>query len=176
MLGRLPFISQFRLITPPVMHTHSVRALELKIPPVALVIAAAILMWLGSAYVSVLSFQFSFRSTVAWVFGLLGLITCTLGVVQFRQAKTMVNPTKPESSSSLVTSGIYRHTRNPMYLGFLLILISWAPAMANLVAFVVLPGFLIYMNRFQIKPEERALTLIFGADFKVYCVEAPRWI
>ena len=63
-----------------------------------------------------------------------------------------------------------------MYLGFLLILAGWAVAMANLAAFAVLPGFVIYMNRFQIEPEERALALIFREDFKAYCVETRRWI
>ena len=129
MPGRLRLSrSQFRLISRPVVHTRSVHALELKIPPVALVIIAAALMWLGAAYMPGLSFEFPFRAMVALVFGLLGLVTCSLGVVEFKRAKTTVNPTKPESSSSLVTSGIYRRTRNPMYLGLLLMLSGWAAA------------------------------------------------
>lgn len=63
-----------------------------------------------------------------------------------------------------------------MYLGFLLILTGWAIAMANAAAFVILPLFVLYMNQFQIRPEERALTLIFGEDFDAYSVEARRWI
>ena len=108
--------------------------------------------------------------------GLSGVVTCTLGILEFKRAKTTVNPTKPGLSSSLVRSGIYRHTRNPMYLGFLLILVGWATWTANLLAFVVLPVFVLYMNRFQIKPEERALTSIFGDEFKAYCSETRRWI
>jgi protein-S-isoprenylcysteine O-methyltransferase Ste14 len=100
------------------MDNRPVQALELKIPPVALVIVAAVLMWLGSAYAPRLNVELPFRAAVGFVFGLLGLITCILGVVEFKRAKTTVNPTKPQSSSSLVASGIYRHTRNPMYLGF----------------------------------------------------------
>lgn len=150
--------------------------LELKIPPVALIIAFALVMWLGSALAPGFNVQYPFRSIVAWVFGFVGVIIPASGFLEFKRAKTTVNPTKPQSTSSLVRTGIYSRTRNPMYLGFLLILVGWAIAMANLVAFVVLPGFVIYMNRFQIKPEERALTLIFGEDFKAYCVEARRWI
>ena len=150
--------------------------LELKIPPVALVIFFAIVMWLGRAFAPGFNVQFPFRSIIAWLFGLLGVIIAASGVREFKRAKTTVNPTKPKSASSLVRTGIYSRTRNRMYLGFLLILVGWAIAMANLVAFVVLPGFVIYMNRFQINPEERALTLIFGEDFKAYCVEAGRWI
>src|SRR5436190_13804086 len=148
----------------------------MKIPPLGLVLVAALLMWLGVAYFPTLSYRFPFQSLVAWVIGLSGVLACALGIIEFNHAKTTVNPTKPESASSLVRTGIYRHTRNPMYLGFLLILVGWAIAMASAVAFVVLPGFVIYINRFQINPEERALRLIFGEDFKAYCVEARRWI
>jgi protein-S-isoprenylcysteine O-methyltransferase Ste14 len=153
-----------------------VHTLELKIPPLGLAIVAALLMWLGAAYFPTLSYRFPFQSLVAWVIGLSGVLACALGIIEFNRAKTTVNPTKPESASSLVRTGIYRRTRNPMYLGFLLILVGCAIAMGNVVAFVVLPGFVVYMNRFQIKPEERALTLIFGEDFKAYCLEVRRWI
>ena len=168
--------SQFRLINHPIMHTRSVHALELKIPLFALVIGVAVLMWVAAAYSPGLNVKFPFQPVVAWAFGLWGVITCVLGVVAFKRAKTTVNPTKPESSSSLVTSGIYRRSRNPMYLGFLLMLAGWAAARANLVAFLALPGFVLYMNQFQIKPEERALMSIFGDKFKTYCSSVRRWI
>ena len=153
------------------MHT-----LELKIPPLGLVIVAALLMWLGVVYFPTLNFRFPFQSVVAWVIGLSGALACALGVIEFRRAKTTVDPTKPDSASSLVRTGIYRRTRNPMYVGFLLILTGWAAALANLTSFLILPAFVVYMNRFQIKPEERALASIFGDDFKAYCAEARRWI
>ena len=158
------------------MHTRSVHALELKIPPVALVIVAAVLMWLASTCAPRLNLELPFQASIAGVFGLVGLATCTLGVVEFKRAKTTVNPTKPQSSSSLVTSGIYRHTRNPMYLGFVFILAGWAAVTANLVTFLALPAFVLYMNQFQIKPEERALMAIFGDQFKAYCATVRRWI
>jgi len=131
-------------------------------------------MWLGAAYVPGLGFQVPFH--FAWMFCLLGLVICILGVIEFKAAKTTVNPTKPQSSSSLVTSGIYRFTRNPMHMGFLLILTGWAAMTANVVAFLVLPLFVLYMNRFQIKPEEKALMLIFGDQFRTYCSAVRRWI
>lgn len=139
-------------------------------------IVLAVLMWLGSAYALGLSFEFPFQSVIAWVFGLLGLITCTFGVIEFKRANTTANPTIPQSSSSLVTSGIYRHTRNPMYLGFLSILAGWAAVTATVVTFWALPAFVLYMNQFQIKPEERALMSIFGDEFKAYCSTVRRWI
>jgi protein-S-isoprenylcysteine O-methyltransferase Ste14 len=150
--------------------------LELKIPPVALVIISAVVMWLASAFAPGFNVQFPFRSIVAWVFGLLGVIIPALGVLEFKRAKTTVNPTKPQSTSSLVRTGIYSRTRNPMYLGFFLFLVGWAIAMANLVPFVVLPVFVLYMNRYQIKPEERALSAIFGDEFRTYCSQVRRWV
>jgi protein-S-isoprenylcysteine O-methyltransferase Ste14 len=152
------------------------QTLELKIPPVALVLIAALLMWLGALYFPSLSFRFPLSSAAAWVIGLSGALASGLGVMEFNRAKTTVNPTKPESASSLVRTGIYARTRNPMYVGFLLILTAWAAAFANVASFLILPAFVVYMNRFQIKPEERALASMFGDDFKAYCSEAPRWI
>jgi len=150
--------------------------LELKVPPLGIVVIAAVLMWLGAAYFRAFQFRFSFQPVIASVIGLSGALTCGLGVVQFRRARTTVNPIKPESASSLVRTGIYRSTRNPMYLGFLLILIGWGIATANILGLLVLPAFVVYMNRFQIKPEERALTAIFGDDFKAFCSSVRRWI
>jgi len=150
--------------------------LELKIPPLGLVIVAALLMWLGAQYFPTLNFRFPFQSVVAWVIGLSGALASALGVIEFRRAKTTVDPTRPDSASSLVRTGIYRRTRNPMYLGFLLILTGCAAAVANAASILILPAFFVYMNRFQIKPEERALASIFGNDFKAYCSEARRWI
>jgi len=150
--------------------------LELRIPPVALVIGVAVLMWLAGECAPELSVRFPFQRVVAWVLAFSGMIICILGVAAFKRAATTVNPTKPESSSSLVTAGIYRRTRNPMYLGFLLMLAGWAVARANIVAFLGLPAFVLYISHFQIKPEERALMSIFGDGFKTYCSGVRRWI
>ena len=152
------------------------RSLELKVPPVALVIFAAVLIWLGGVYFPKFSFHFPFQSILGWMIGILGFIVSTLGFVEFRRAKTTLNPTKPGTSSSLVKAGIYRHTRNPMYLGFLLMLAAWAMGMGNVVSFLVLPAFVLYLNRFQIEPEERALISIFGDEFRAYSSDVRRWI
>ncbi len=159
------------------MHTQpSARFLELRIPPVVLVVLVSILMWAGAAHLPQFSFQIPFHLFVGWILGFWGIVACALGVLEFKRVKTTVNPTKPQSSSALVKSGIYRRTRNPMYLGFLLILIGLAILTANLVAFLTLPAFVLYMNQFQIKPEERALTSIFGDEFRAYCSSVRRWI
>ncbi|MFC7158821.1 methyltransferase family protein [Pseudidiomarina halophila] len=106
---------------------------------------------------------------------LLGLVLAVLGVWQFRKARTTVDPRKPEQSSAIVTGGIYRWTRNPMYLGFLLILIALALRMANLAVVPWLIVYVLYMNRFQIEPEERMLRAKFGKAYEAYLKRVRRW-
>jgi protein-S-isoprenylcysteine O-methyltransferase Ste14 len=150
--------------------------LELKVPPVAVVLAAAALMWFVAWAVPAFGFLLPARDWVAMSFALVGAVTSALGVVSFRRAGTTVNPMKPDSSSSLVASGIYRLTRNPMYLGFLLVLLGWAIFLSSVLAFLFLPAFILYMNRFQIEPEERALAALFGQAFAAYKARARRWL
>jgi protein-S-isoprenylcysteine O-methyltransferase Ste14 len=116
------------------------------------------------------------RWVVAGLLGLLGAGIALVGVVQFRRHKTTMNPFTPEQSSTLVTSGVYRWSRNPMYLGFLLLLLGWGAWLANGAALFLIPGFVVYMNRFQIGPEEVALRRHFGAPFDQYCATVRRWI
>lgn len=150
--------------------------LELKVPPVAVALATASLMWLVAWAVPALGFLFPFRDLVAMSLALAGAVTSALGVISFRRARTTVNPMKPESSSSLVASGIYKLTRNPMYLGFLLVLLGWAVFLSGILAFLFLPAFILYMNHFQIEPEERALATLFGQAFAAYKARARRWL
>lgn len=149
--------------------------LELKIPPVLLVLLFAGLMYLLSAGTGD-AWQAGFATRfIALVCALAGVVAATAGVLEFRRARTTVNPVTPSASSSLVTSGIYRISRNPMYLGFLLILTGWALFLANLYAAALVPLFVLYMNRFQIIPEERALLRIFGDQFTAYAAKVGRW-
>ena len=150
--------------------------LELKVPPLALVLLAGGSMWLIARAAPAFEFAFPARLICAVGAIVIGLAIAGVGIVSFRRAKTTVNPMKPESSSALVVTGIYRLTRNPMYLGFLWILLGWGIFLSNMLAFLVLPGFVLYMNRFQIEPEERALTRLFGQTFVTYSAHVRRWI
>ena len=152
------------------------RALELRIPPGALVIITAALMWLVSRLGPAFGLLLPARRALALGLVVAGVVVSALGLVSFRRAGTTVNPIKPETAGSLVVSGIYRRTRNPMYLGFLLGLAGWAVFLSNALAFIFLPVFVLYLNRFQIRPEERALTALFGEDFAAYQSKVRRWI
>jgi protein-S-isoprenylcysteine O-methyltransferase Ste14 len=150
-------------------------ALELKVPPLALVFLFGALMWFASAY-SAFTLALPWHSMFAFIFCSVGFAIVLAGVFAFRQAKTTVNPLKPETTTAMVTSGIYRFTRNPMYLGFLLVLAGWAMYLSNLLAVALLPLFVLYMNRFQIVPEERALCAKFSQVFTAYKCSVRRWL
>jgi protein-S-isoprenylcysteine O-methyltransferase Ste14 len=150
-------------------------ALELKIPPVALVCLFSALMWLVSAY-SDFTVALPSRSAFALPVFTAGLAIALAGVFAFRRAKTTVHPVKLEATTAMVTSGIYRFSRNPMYLGFLFVLAGWAIYLSNLLAFAFLPLFVWYINRFQIVPEERALAAKFSDAFTAYTRSVRRWL
>jgi len=151
-------------------------ALELKVPPAALVLIFAVAMWLVSVYEPSLAFTLPWRAAVAVAFVGVGIIISLVGVVAFRNAKTTVNPTKPGTTSTMVTSSVYRFSRNPMYAGFLLALIGWAAYLSHALALALLPAYVAYMNRFQIAPEERALSAKFGPAFAAYKQSVRRWL
>lgn len=150
-------------------------ALELKVPPLALMFLFGALMWLVSAY-SAVTIAVPRPLAFALVVCSVGFAIVLAGVLAFRRAKTTVNPLTPEATTAMVTSGIYRFTRNPMYLGFLIALAGWAMYLSNVLAFALLPLFVWYINRFQILPEERALSTRFPQAFAAYKASVRRWI
>lgn len=152
------------------------RALELKLPPVPLALAIGGLMWLAAGQWPALAFTLPGRIVVAAVLGVAGMAFAVAGVAAFRQAMTSFDPTRPGAASVLVSSGVYRYSRNPMYVGLLLMLGGWAAFLAHALGFLFLPAFVAYLNRFQIAPEERVLAAKFGADFAAYTEAAPRWL
>ena len=155
---------------------NALSALELKIPPPAVGVVVGLLMWLASRLTPVVGFAVPGRTPFAICLAVIGLIVAALGVRMFRGVDTTLNPTKPAAASSLVVAGIFRFTRNPMYLGLLLMLLGGATYLSNALAFLFIPVFVAYMNRFQIAPEERALTQIFGAEYTSYRARVRRWI
>lgn len=152
------------------------RSLELKIPPAALGHLLGLLMWVVTRGVPALGFTLPASRIIAGILAAAGVMIALLGVFSFRRARTTVNPLRPESASVLVVSGIYRVTRNPMYLGMLLVLLGWGVFLANALALLFAITFIPLMNRLQIAPEERILAATFGSDFFAYQSAVRRWI
>jgi protein-S-isoprenylcysteine O-methyltransferase Ste14 len=113
---------------------------------------------------------------VSIIFVLIGSLFALLGVLSFRKARTTVNPMLKQESSSLVTSGIYTITRNPMYVGFLFVLIGFGLILSSAFALIFCVGFVLYMNRFQIEPEEIFLASSFPVDYPSYKAKVRRWL
>lgn len=150
--------------------------LELKIPPLAVAVLFAGAMWGIASVTPGLEIPVMIRVVVAIAVFLAGGGVALAGTAAFRRAKTTANPMKPETTSSLVTTGIYKVTRNPMYVGVLLALVAWAIFLSSAWALAGPVAFVAYMNRFQIAPEERVLSSMFGAAFSDYKSRIRRWL
>lgn len=152
--------------------------LELRVPPLLLLMLAGA----GMSMLSRLGDRAGVRlawpggPVIASMIALIGIAVCAAGVYAFRTHQTTVDPTRPEATRILVTSGIYRLTRNPMYLGFAVVLLGWALLLSHPLAVLGVPAFMLYMNRFQIEPEEQVLREKFGDEFEAYASRVRRWI
>ena len=151
------------------------RWLELRIPPpvVALVLVGG--MWAVARAGSVEA-PGSLLLLVSAVLVIGGFAVMASGALSFRRARTTISPLKPESTTALVTSGIYAYTRNPMYLGMCLVLVGWASYLHSWLSLVGPVAFVLYIGRFQIRPEERALLSLFGSAYEAYQGQVRRWV
>lgn len=152
------------------------KSLELKIPPPAVAALIVAAMWGISLITPLLDVPLFTRVSAAIVLALTGGGFSLAGVISFRRAKTTVNPMKPETATSLVSSGIYSVTRNPMYVGLLLVLLAWAIYLSSAWALLGPVGFVLYISRFQIAPEERVLSTLFGSEYTAYQSKVRRWL
>lgn len=152
------------------------KSLELKVPPVLQVLIIAFVMYGLSGLLPNLQVMVFGTNWLAIGLVLVGMALAIMGVLAFKKARTTVNPHTPEKSASLVTNGIYHYTRNPMYLGMLLVLLGWAFYLSNFAALLVLPVFIIYMSRFQIQPEERFMKQKFSDEYQIYMTKVRRWL
>lgn len=150
--------------------------LELRVPPLVVVAVSAFAIWLLRDWGPGLLPDRAWRATVAVLLAVTGLGVALAGVRHFRRARTTVNPLRPEEATQMVTSGIYRFSRNPMYLGLLLVLAGCAVWCDSAASLLVLPLYVAYLTRFQIIPEERALAARFPQGYAEYRREVRRWL
>ena len=147
-----------------------------RVPPPVIALIAAVLMWVLHRRIPV----------VQWIFppwNRFGAVTAGVGIgiglaafTRFRRERTTVDPMNPGKATQLVTDSVFSISRNPMYLGMLLLLIGWALWLGSASVWLIPPVFLAVMTHAQIVPEEQALTVLFGAQYAAYCREVSRWV
>jgi len=155
---------------------RNVRSLETRIPPpiVAALVCAA--MWWLSLASPALPVPAGVRFVLALAIASVGGMVAMGAGIRFRRAKTTIDPLKPQAASTLVTVGIYGYTRNPMYLGLLLLIVAWAVHLSSPFALAGPVAFVSYIGRFQVVPEERALSALFGDEYAAYQSQVRRWL
>lgn len=150
--------------------------METKLPPPLVLLIAGGLAWSIDALMPDWGLPISGMQTLAGLLagGALTLMLIAAWWVIRRQ--TTLNPMHPDKARHLITDGPYQHTRNPIYLADAVLLAAWLVWLGNMLSVVILPLFVIYLTHFQIRPEERALALKFGEDYRTYCRRVRRWI
>ena len=148
--------------------------MKIKIPPPLIVVFLTTLVYLSSNFI--IGFELPFRTQISILLLLIGLSVLFIPVFQFFKSKTTINPQNFKNVNNLVSSGIFKISRNPMYLGMLIIIMSTVVYYFNY--FSVLTPFIFYfwINEFQIKREEKKLEEKFGSDYKKYKSKTKRWI
>jgi len=151
-------------------------SLEHKIPPPVIGALVAAAMWSVSALGPQFPIATGPKYAAVAILAVTGVAFDVLGLLAFRVSRTTVNPLKPERASAMVTSGVYRVSRNPMYVGMVLLLLAWAVYLSALLSFAGPPIFVLYITRFQIQSEERVLKGIFGEEYSAYAARVRRWL
>ncbi|MEL6214616.1 MAG: isoprenylcysteine carboxylmethyltransferase family protein [Pseudomonadota bacterium] len=146
------------------------------IPPPLIAGALGAAMKLAADAAPMLNYRFPRQGFAAIALLVVGLMIALIGVAQFRNYRTTVNPIRPEKASSLVTDGIFKWTRNPMYLGLLMVLLAWAVWLGNGAAVLIGLTFVPLLTKLQIIPEETALLEKFGQPFQDYLNRTRRWL
>lgn len=150
--------------------------LETRIPPPVVMLLIGGLAWLAARHVPALAFPLPFHNGIAIAIAVLGIALNLAPKLAFDRAGTTVNPMKPGAAARLVTGGLYRYSRNPMYLGQGLLLLAWGIHLHNALALLAVPAFVGYITRFQILPEERALAARFPDQFADFRARVRRWL
>lgn len=149
--------------------------MELKLPPILVFIFFAIMMYLVGRFLPFGFFDFFGRFLLAKILSVLAVLIALVSLIQFYRLKTTVDPRAPHKTNRLITNGLYKYSRNPMYLAMLLLILAYGLQMGNAFNTLVAAGFVSYMNRFQIIPEEKILLQKFGKEYKIYLSQTRRW-
>jgi protein-S-isoprenylcysteine O-methyltransferase Ste14 len=150
--------------------------LELRIPPLYLLVALiALELWLEKAWTQPL-LPTAFHHWLGLVFFIIAAMILLTATAQFVLRKTSLLPTANAQTTTLVQTGLYAYSRNPMYVAFALLLSAISLYFLNFAGFILVPAFVLFLDRFQIQPEEQLLMVKFGEEFEDYRRKVRRWI
>ena len=152
------------------------KKLELLLPPLPLTFVLCGAIVISDIFIPELSINLAYGNWIACLFFMMSAVFVLPAVFSFIQAKTTVDPRVPEKSKKLVVSGLYKISRNPMYVGFLFFILATGFFYSNIIALVLAVVFVPYMNRFQISLEETQLNKAFGEHYIQYCQRVRRWL
>ena len=150
--------------------------LENRLPPPLVMLAFALALWLAARALPPPVIPYPVRFAMTALLSVAAAAFMLPALTAFARAGTTVNPIAIDTASALVTTGSYRISRNPMYVGLTLLLAAWAVGLGSA---WLLAGPLLYalfITRFQIVPEEKALDRLFGAEFVAYKARVRRWL
>lgn len=150
-------------------------SLKLRIPPPVWLLMFGGLMWVMNRVLPVAVLLGPPANRTGWILVAIGAAIIGTAMLQFRGARTTVNPLAPAKASSLVTSGIFGYSRNPMYLGLSVALAGWAVVLGSLGPWLALPLFVVVITKVQIEPEEAVLSVLFDSPYRDYCARVGRW-
>jgi protein-S-isoprenylcysteine O-methyltransferase Ste14 len=148
----------------------------LKIPPPVMAVSIVLLTWATSRILPPLWPPADWATYLALILAALGTIIDMSAKRLFLRARTTVNPLVPEAATSMVRAGVYRWSRNPMYVGRALQLLAIAIYLASWVGLIGVAFFVVYLDRFQIRAEERALAARFPDEYLAYKAATRRWV
>ena len=146
----------------------------LKIPPPILVLILASSNYFSSKKIDLI--HLPNQDLISILILLIGMLILINPIFKFIKSKTTIDPIKFKKVNKLITSGIYKYSRNPMYLGLLMIVISTSIFYLNIFSITTPLFFYFWINRFQIKREEIFLTEKFGKEYLLYKAKTRRWI
>jgi protein-S-isoprenylcysteine O-methyltransferase Ste14 len=152
--------------------------MKAKIPPPLVLVACGILMWLTDKLLPRFSFVFPTRLLAFWIFLLMGVLLLASGASNFLRRNTTIHPDRKSLSkaTTLVTTGIYRYSRNPIYLGMAIMLVAWVIFLQNWLSVLGVIIFVLFIDYYQIRPEEQALEKVFGEEYVRYKRRVRRWV
>ena len=146
----------------------------LKIPPPLLVLILVISNYFSSKKIDLILLPN--QNLISFIIFLIGVLILINPIFKFIKSKTTIDPIRFKKVNKLISSGIYKYSRNPMYLGLLMIVISTSIFYLNIFSITTPFFFYFWINRFQIKREEIFLTEKFGKDYILYMTKTRRWI